>query len=439
LRPALRRSSAEKIYRYFFGDDWKNYECIGLAIRNAGINWFDDEGFWYSRKADTIKAFNWNADPSMFAVGATEVAILRTGVHFFKMSYHHISENGKRYVALRPNNPAQQLKCYRKSIRSGQLYESMGTAINIHAGGDRTTGSRGCQTCPRKQFAEFITFVGDALGVDVPLGIQRRATKQFNVGVGNIPYILLTQAEFNHILELEENEFDTAADMRYQAQHFVNVPKVKAAVSFVDERKPLSVAAVQAAIAELDDEDDILNAGIIGDEDPHAATFEAAPMGVGGEPGEDAPLGEFTESVTEKDDGTVEKTMTATTSTFEQKNVPVFLPQLGRLKWLSAIPGGGMLLTAITWVMNLPPHLQILLGVGTIVTASLVIYLIITQRQKVLEIIAMCQNSWQNPTTHNLIPTAMPEVFGNGERRAAVAAALAPINPNQEAFEPEAG
>ena len=228
MRPNIKQSSAEKVFRYFFGETWKNYQAIELAIRNGAnkINLFDDENYVWNAKTQTFKTFNWNADPSAYRIGGESIAILRTGVHFYTISYHHISNNQKRYVALRPNTKGAELLVWRYDA-SGKLYQSIGIAINQHAGGDRTTGSRGCQTAPRNQYGEFITFIGNAFNASIPLGIQKRAEDRFLKGIGNIPYILITQAQFNYILALRESEFDSQDDLRYQIQNFVNVPKIQ--------------------------------------------------------------------------------------------------------------------------------------------------------------------------------------------------------------------
>ncbi len=228
MRPIIKERSAEKVFRYFFGNKWEKYEIVELAIRNGAnkINIFDDELYVWNSKTKTFKTFNWNADPSAYRIGKESIAILRTGVHFYTISYHHIGENAKRYVALRPNTPGNAVPVWRMDA-NGKLYLSTGYAVNQHAGGDRTTGSRGCQTAPRAQFPEFIQFVGSAFGLKIPLGVQRKSEKRFLDGIGNIPYILITQEQFDYIQDLPESEFDSPADLKYQLQNFVNVPKVE--------------------------------------------------------------------------------------------------------------------------------------------------------------------------------------------------------------------
>jgi hypothetical protein len=434
MLPSFSRRTLEHLFLYFLGPDWKDkYDCIGLGVRSAdpSLNWFNDEAAWWSKKTNEVKTFNWNADPSLFAEAGKEIAILRTGVHFFKLSYHHIGNDRKRYHALRPNNPAEQLPCWRKAIKSGKLYESMGTAINIHAGGDRTTGSRGCQTVPRNQYGGFINFVANALGETVKLGIVKALAK-FRKGVGNIPYILLTQAQYDYLKALDVADFDSVDDLRYQMANFCTMPKV-------DHFRPESIApdsraslaGAGAVVEEMENEDHELNPAD-GELDESLTTFEGAPEieednDLGGETTEQA--GEKTETISEDLGGGVKKETSETT--FQQKEIPVFLPTLGKLRWLTAIPGGTALLTAFSWFGNQPPHIQIMLGVGTFVTAAFVIYMFVAHRQKVLDIVAMCQRSWERADTHNLIPTPMPAKVGNGERRALLRAALATVQSTQ--------
>ena len=227
-RPIIKQSSAEKCFRYFFGDDWKKFPIIELAIRNEHnrVNFFDDELFVFSNVKTAFKTFNWNADPSAYVMRGQPKAILRTGVHFYRLSYHHIGNDAKRYVALRPNTPGETLPVWR--MVNGKLSLSQGVAINQHAGAEQTTGSEGCQTAPRSQYAEFITFIGDSLGVKFPLGLIRKPDQSLMKGIGNIPYCLITQQQFDYIMNLPEDQFDSPEDLEYQAKNFVNVPKVQA-------------------------------------------------------------------------------------------------------------------------------------------------------------------------------------------------------------------
>lgn len=255
MRPIIRQTNAEKIFRYFFEETWKKYPVIILGCRKKKINLFDDENYTWNAPLNQFKTFNWNADPSAFRIGGSDIAILRTGVHFYKISYHHIGDNSKRYVALRPNTPNAQLPVWRTD-KNGKLYTSIGTAINQHAGGDITTGSRGCQTAPRSQYAEFIQFIGSAYGVKIPLGVQRKAEKRFMDGIGNIPYILVTQEQFSYIVNLPENEFDSAEDLKYQAANFVGVPKIEKVIPVLS--KPNAAAAAVIANLETQEQKEIL-------------------------------------------------------------------------------------------------------------------------------------------------------------------------------------
>ena len=110
---------------------------------------YDDAIFLISPNA--YAAFNANTDPSIRRPG---IAVLQTGVHRYRKGKHGLSKPGGGYPALRPANPAERLPV----TRDGQG-DSMGTAINIHRGGHRTTSSEGCQTIYPSQWESFIALV----------------------------------------------------------------------------------------------------------------------------------------------------------------------------------------------------------------------------------------------------------------------------------------
>jgi hypothetical protein len=226
-RPSFKESSFEKVCRYFLGNDWKTlYPIVELAIRNPKIAFYNDELAVWTKLLKGIRSFNWNADPSAYIVKGQPKAILKKGVHFYKLSYHKIWDNSKRYVALRPATTGEELPVWRRDS-SGKLSSSVGTAINQHKGGSDSTWSEGCQTAHFSQYPEFIKLIGDALGIKVQLGVIKNPDSRLTKGVGKFPYILIEQADFNYILNLPESEFDNAADLKYQAQNFVGVPKIE--------------------------------------------------------------------------------------------------------------------------------------------------------------------------------------------------------------------
>lgn len=221
-RPVIKIESAEKIARYFLGNERKNYPVVEIAVRQKKINFYDDELAVITK--DDFKTFNWNAEPSAYIMKGQPKAILKKGVHFYKLSYHHIWNAAKRYVALRPNTPDESLPVWRTG-RDGKLFSDKGVAINQHRGGSNSTWSEGCQTTHFSQYDEFIDMIGDALGVKIPKGIITKADQKFIKGIGNIPYILVDQSDYNYIIKLDENEFDSVEDLKYQMAQFHSVPK----------------------------------------------------------------------------------------------------------------------------------------------------------------------------------------------------------------------
>lgn len=255
-RPAIKQESAEKVARYFLGDNWKtNYPIVEIAVRHKKINFYDDELAVITK--DDFKTFNWNAEPSAYIMKGQPKAILKKGVHFYKLSYHHIWNAAKRYVALRPNTSDESLPVWRTG-RDGKLFSDKGIAINQHRGGANSTWSEGCQTTHFSQYDEFIDMIGDALGVKVPKGIIKKADARFTKGIGNIPYILIDQADYNYIVKLDENEFDSFEDIQYQRANFANVPRietVKPQLTAVDGGlNILNALEAEEARASFDDE-----------------------------------------------------------------------------------------------------------------------------------------------------------------------------------------
>lgn len=226
-RPKFNPNSALKIFRYFFGEEYKSFAVIEIAVRNRHnrINFYDDELFvWQS--SGRYKTFNWNADPSGYLIKGTPKSILRTGVHPYCLSYHHKYDDRKRYVALRPKTPGEWLPVHR--LVGGKFIESRGQAINQHKGGANSTWSEGCQTTHFSQYDEFINFIAEGLKYAgrIPIGIVSKPTQLLYNGFGLIPYILLTQEQFDHIVALDEKEFDSPADLKYQMANFASLPKV---------------------------------------------------------------------------------------------------------------------------------------------------------------------------------------------------------------------
>lgn len=255
-RPKLLQADAEKIIRYFFGPHWA-FDIVEVAIRGYYANTFgkpgvNDINFYDDALAMIVKGkymtFNWNADPSAFLMRGVPKAILKKGVHWYKLDYHHKWDNRKRYVALRPATPDEKLEVWRLGS-DGKYRSSIGQAINQHAGGSSSTWSEGCQTTHLSQYGEFITAIGDALGYKVPLGNVAKADPQ--LPLGRFPYILIDQADKDYILGLDESKFDSPEDIVYQVAHFVNLPKIEV-VEPKDEVVPNGTEILKAVEAEGD-------------------------------------------------------------------------------------------------------------------------------------------------------------------------------------------
>lgn len=123
-------------------------DTMGVPGKNdRGI--YDDAIFLLSPSA--YAAFNANTDPSIRRQG---IAVLKPGVHRYRKGKHGLSKPGGGYPALRPANPAEELPV----TRDGEG-DSMGVAINIHRGSQRTTSSLGCQTIHPGQWEAFIALV----------------------------------------------------------------------------------------------------------------------------------------------------------------------------------------------------------------------------------------------------------------------------------------
>lgn len=249
-RPVIKRESAEKIARYFLGDEWKDYPVIEVAVRQKKINFYDDELAVMAGEA--FQTFNWNAEPSAYIIKGVEKAILKKGVHFYKLSYHHIWNSKKRYVALRPATPDESLPVWRTDKKTGKLYSDKGIAINQHFGGSNSTWSEGCQTTHMSQYDEFINMFGKVFDYKVPKGIIAKPDDRLMKGIGKIPYILVDQADFNYIMKLDEKEFDSAEDLKYQMTQFHSVPKTPEVKPSVEPAANAAevVKAFEAEVAE---------------------------------------------------------------------------------------------------------------------------------------------------------------------------------------------
>jgi hypothetical protein len=227
-RPVFQLTSVIKTAKYFFGDEYKQFPVIILGIRpnNNRVGFFDDSAVVLRTANNNLKAFNFNTDPSAYVMRGESKSVLKLGVHFFKYSYHHKYDNKKRYQALRPNTLNEQLPVWRINKNGFGFYSSVGQSTNIHKGGVNSTWSEGCQTVFFDQYLEFLKMVGEPLGVkNITDRIERVPNNAIFDGIGNIPYILIEQRDYDYIQSLSENDFDTLLDIAYQVKRFVGVPK----------------------------------------------------------------------------------------------------------------------------------------------------------------------------------------------------------------------
>lgn len=250
-RPRFSEETVLKVFRYFFDEKYREYPLILLGIRNPKINFYDDELAVYSRGANAVASFNFNADPSAYLLRGEPKAILKKGVHFYRISYHKINTPARRRFALRPATEGERLPVWRRSA-NGKLTSSVGIAIDIHDGGDDSTWSEGCQTIYRSQYQEFLNLVGNAFGVRLAYVYGIKAEQRFVKGLGKIPYILLDQSDYDYIKNLPETQFDSKADLIYQAKNFVGVPKIEKIVPVETEIENASaiLASVEIDAAE---------------------------------------------------------------------------------------------------------------------------------------------------------------------------------------------
>jgi hypothetical protein len=126
-------------------------QTMGNPVKNdVGI--YDDAIFLIA--PGLFVSFNANTDPSVMHAG---VAVLKPGIHYYKMGDHHIGKPNA-YPALRPASPDESVPV----TRDGK--DSRGIAINIHRGSLNGTSSEGCQTIYPNQYANFIALVYAKMG-----------------------------------------------------------------------------------------------------------------------------------------------------------------------------------------------------------------------------------------------------------------------------------
>ena len=122
-------------------------DSMGVKGKNdRGI--YDDAIFVVS--PNLFAAYNANTDPSR---GRPGMAVLKPGVWRYKIGVHGLSKpKAQQYKAL-----VQAAEVV--VVRDGRGDDRGYFGINIHRGGNTTTGSEGCQTIVPDQWASFIATV----------------------------------------------------------------------------------------------------------------------------------------------------------------------------------------------------------------------------------------------------------------------------------------
>lgn len=157
-RPNLSRDQALQL----LGDwDFNTYPIVILGIRgyygnSMGKPNLNDIGIYDDAccviTKEKFRTFNFNTDPSSMAEGR---AMLDIGTwHSYCLGLHKNS-----YLALVQRYAKVRVIRKDAKARNGFRYATGWYGINIHKGGQYTTGSLACQTVPSVQWDEFIHLV----------------------------------------------------------------------------------------------------------------------------------------------------------------------------------------------------------------------------------------------------------------------------------------
>lgn len=242
-KPKIKQASYEKICEYALGKEWQSkYPIMMVAIRNPQSRRYDGEMALMNFRTGDYDTFWWNTEPARkFNRKGRGTAHLVPQFAMYTLSYHHKWSNEtrrrrcKRSIALRPKTKNELLPCFRFKRNGRDIYYDNGQACNCHIGGHKNSHSEGCQTCHPRNYDEIFFMIAKALGVKLPtmrvrgktriLRPVKRANQALMDGIGEIPYFLMTQKQFNYIVNLPREEFDSDADLAWQAKNFANMPK----------------------------------------------------------------------------------------------------------------------------------------------------------------------------------------------------------------------
>jgi lysozyme len=156
----------------------------GYYLRTMGDPATNDRGIYddaiFIDCPDAMVAFNGNTDPSKYRPGrgtgaGKGMASLKPGVYYAHTFGMH---RGKYLALVQTAGPVTV-------IRDGSPpYEDRGWfGINIHRGGEKGTGSEGCQTIPPAQWQSFINLMQDLA--------QRYYGAKWKTAT--VPYVLLEE------------------------------------------------------------------------------------------------------------------------------------------------------------------------------------------------------------------------------------------------------
>lgn len=95
---------------------------------------------------------------------------------------------------------------------------------------------------------------------------------------------------------------------------------------------------------------------------------------------------------------------------FTPKDIPAFIPRLGKLKWFGIAPVASFAATVWAWLDRAPWVVIFVLGMITGALAYGFAQMLIAHRQKVWEFITKCYQLTADPNLHNLIPTDSAKV-----------------------------
>ena len=185
-----------------------------------------------------FEAFRANTDPSIYRLG---IATMKTGVYRYYKGKHK-----NRYWALRL--VGEQVPV----TRDGQDGTKVGIALNIHKGGNRTTGSEGCQTLMPSDWDDFIEIVYDEMAFCNQKTIPYILIDEKDRRRGTFKSPLLAEKEIDNLL-IRFDKDEPAAQVGDNIQNPVSNPAPNpAAQSSVSQSPKTSASAALPVPPKLD-------------------------------------------------------------------------------------------------------------------------------------------------------------------------------------------